>query len=131
LPSFDDSEPIARLKPLTMLPITPCVCVFPTVFREGPPRFSRFLLLALFFWYRFAIAGILSGIDPRVNGFCRGYESVVRYGLSICETPLVCSLTTRQQCRLCVQPSVCEPVALGPFCFRVAQGLEREGPASK
>ena len=49
LPSLELSEPTARRNPLTMLPITPCVCVLPTVLREGPPLLSRFFLLALFF----------------------------------------------------------------------------------
>ena len=67
----DTPEPTARRKPLTMLPMTPWVWVLPTVLREGPPFFVRFLLLALFLWYRFDIGLILSGIDARVNDFCR------------------------------------------------------------
>jgi hypothetical protein len=51
--------------------------------------------------------------------------------LAIFQAPLVCSLTTRQQCRLVVRLSVREPAAFGPFGVGVAQGFERKGPASQ
>ena len=50
---LDDSEPTARRNPLTILPMTPWVCPPPTVLRDGPPFFSRFFFVELFFWYRF------------------------------------------------------------------------------
>jgi hypothetical protein len=51
--------------------------------------------------------------------------------LAIFQAPLVCSLTTRQQCRLVVRLSVREPTAFGTFGGGVAQGFEGQGPASQ